>query len=170
MCCNNNVMTRNKLNLRGIKIMKSILHLSARFLIALIFLLSGVGKLFGFDQTAQMMTSVGFPAAKVFLASAIALELIGGFALLLGYKARYAAGALFLFLIPATLIFHAAFISDPVHGQEQVVNVLKNLAIMGGLLRVVADGAGLFSLDSLFERKQSLQPALGTAGLQGVSA
>src|ERR1051325_2836407 len=140
--------------------MKSLLHLSSRFLIALIFLLSAVGKLFAFDQTAEMMRSVGFPAAKFFLASAIALELIGGFALLLGVGARYAAGALFVFLIPATLIFHAAFISDPVHGQEQMVNTLKNLAIMGGLLRVVADGAGLFSLDSLLGRKRALQPEL----------
>ena len=143
--------------------MKSIIHFSARFLIALIFPLSAAGKLFAFDQTAGFMKSVGFPAPYFFLMCAIAIELIGGFALLLGYKARYAAGALVIFLIPATLMFHAAFISDPVHGQEQVVNVLKNLAIIGGLLRIVADGAGLFALDNLAGQKRVAQPALQTA-------
>ena len=163
MCCNTSCRDTDYYFLDELNNMKSILHFSARFLLALIFLLSGVGKLFGFDQTAELMRSVGFPAPYFFLVCAIAIELVGGFALLVGYKARYAAGGLIVFLIAATFMFHAPFIADPVHGQEQLVNVLKNLAIMGGLLRVVADGAGLFAFDNLIGQKRVAQPELQTA-------
>lgn len=130
--------------------MNNILHPSARFLVALIFLLSGVGKLFGFSDTAQMMAGAGFPAPTFFLVCAIAIELVAGALLLTGYKTGHAAAALIVFLIPATIIFHASGILDPVHGQEQMINTLKNLAILGALLKFAADGAGAFALDNFF--------------------
>ncbi len=136
--------------------MNNILHPLARFLVALIFLLSGAGKLFGFSDTAQMMAGAGFPAPSVFLACAIAIEIIGGTLLLVGYKTRYASVALVVFLIPATIIFHAANIGDPVHGQEQMINMLKNLAILGALLKFAADGAGKFALDNYGAAKSHL--------------
>lgn len=139
------------------KIMKTIFHPSARFLVALIFLLSGVGKSFGFGATAAMMSAVGFPAPSVFLAGAIAIEIVAGAGLLLGFKTRYAAFALIVFLIPATLIFHVSNLSDPVQGQEQMINTLKNLAIIGALLKFAADGAGNFSLDNLFEKRNTAE-------------
>src|SRR5215467_3759109 len=125
------------------KSMKTILHPVARFLMALIFILSGIGKLFAFGATAAMMGGVGFPAPSFFLVCAILIEIVAGTALLLGFKTRYAASALIVFLIPATIMFHAAGISDPAHGQEQMVHTLKNLALMGGLLKFALDGAGL---------------------------
>lgn len=136
--------------------MNNILHPTARFLVALIFLLSGTGKLFGFSDTAQMMAGAGFPAPSFFLACAIAIEIIGGTLLLVGYKIRYAAVALIVFLIPATIIFHASGIGDPVHGQEQMINTLKNLAIIGALIKFAADGAGAFALDSFRAAKNDL--------------
>lgn len=137
--------------------MNNILHPLARFLVAVIFLLSGVGKLFGFADTAQMMAGVGFPAPSVFLVCAIAIEIIGGTLLLAGYKTRYAAVALIVFLIPATIIFHASGIGDAVHGQEQMINTLKNLAIIGALIKFAADGAGKFAVDN-FAAKENLLP------------
>jgi putative oxidoreductase len=128
--------------------MNNILHPLARFLVAVIFLLSGVGKLFGFADTAQMMAGAGFPAPSVFLVGAIALEIVGGTLLLIGYKTRYAAVALIVFIIPATIIFHATGIGDPAHGQEQMINTLKNLAIIGALINFAADGAGAFAVDN----------------------
>lgn len=124
-------------------------HPLARFLVALIFIMSGVGKLAGFAATEAMMGAVGFPAPGLFLVGAITFELVGGVALLLGFKARWAAAALVGFLIPATLIFHAANIPDPQHGQEQFIQVLKNLAILGALVKFAADGAGAYALDNL---------------------
>jgi putative oxidoreductase len=136
--------------------MNNILHPLARFLVAVIFLLSGVGKLFGFSDTAQMMASVGFPVPSVFLVAAIALEIGGGMLLLFGYKTRHAAIALIVFIIPATIIFHATGIGDPVHGQEQMINTLKNLAIIGALIKFMADGAGAFAFDSFGLTKNHL--------------
>jgi putative oxidoreductase len=136
--------------------MNDILHPLARFLVAVIFLLSGVGKLFGFAATAQMMEGAGFPAPSFFLICAIVLELVGGTLLLFGYKTGYAAVALIVFLIPATVIFHATGIGDPVHGQEQMINTLKNLAIIGALIKFAADGAGAFAFDSFGLRKNHL--------------
>lgn len=136
--------------------MNNILHPLARFLVAAIFLLSGVGKLFGFSDTAQMMAGAGFPAPSVFLACAIVLELVGGTLLLIGYKTRYAAIALIVFIIPATIIFHASGIGDPVNGQEQMINTLKNLAIIGALIKFAADGAGVFAGDNYGATKNHL--------------
>lgn len=126
-----------------------LLHPLARFLVALIFIMSGTGKLFGFAQTAAMMEGVGFPAPSFFLVGAILLEIIGGILLLVGYKARWASLALVVFLVPATLIFHAANLTDPTQGQQQMIEVLKNLAILGALVKFVADGAGAYALDNL---------------------
>lgn len=128
--------------------MNTYLHPLSRFLVALIFIMSGVGKIFGFTKTAAMMEGVGFPAPSLFLVGAILLEIVGGVLLLVGYKARWASLALVVFLVPATLIFHAANIGDPAHGQEQMINVLKNFAILGALVKFMADGAGAYALDS----------------------
>ncbi len=137
---------------------KTALHPLARFLVALIFLMSGVGKLFGFAATSRMMGGVCFPAPSFFLACAIGVEIVAGACLLLGFKVKYAAIGLIVFLIPATLIFHASGISDPQHGQEQMINTLKNLAILGGLLKFAAAGAGNFALDNLFRKKNFANP------------
>ena len=128
--------------------MSTVLHPLARFLVALIFIMSGVGKVFGFAQTAAMMEKVGFPAPSLFLVAAIAFEIIGGLLLLFGYKTRLGALLLITFLIPATLIFHAANLADASQTQMQVTQVLKNLAIIGALVKFFVDGAGAFALDN----------------------
>src|SRR4051812_44483939 len=117
----------------------------ARVLIALIFLISGFFKIVGFNQTAGMMAGAGIPAPKLALVAALVIELVCGLALLLGYKTRAAAALLALYLVPVTLTIHAPHMFDPGQaGQEQMFHVLKNVAIMGGLLKFLTDGAGAY--------------------------
>lgn len=117
-----------------------------RFLLALIFVLSGWGKITGFEGTVAYMASKGMPFPQFLLPGAIIVELGGGLALMLGWKARWAALALFLFCIPTALVFHNFWAVPPEQAQNQMIHFLKNLAIMGGLLYVVAFGPGPFSI------------------------
>ncbi|MCL4316334.1 MAG: DoxX family protein [Gammaproteobacteria bacterium] len=120
--------------------------LAGRLLLAHIFILSGYRKLTGWEGTLGYMASKGLPMTEVLLALTILVELGGGLLLLLGYKARWAATAIFLFLIPVTLIFHNFW---ALAGQEQFTQLIqfqKNLAIMGGMLYVMVYGSGAYSL------------------------
>jgi len=130
--------------------MVNYLHPVARAFVALIFIISGLGKVVAFAGVAGMMASAGFPAPSIFLAGAIAIEIVAGTLLLLGWQTRAAAIALIVFLIPATIVFHALPMSAGGQAlQTQLVEVLKNLAIIGALLKFLADGPGAFALDKV---------------------
>jgi putative oxidoreductase len=118
-----------------------------RVLIALIFVRSGVGKIVNFSGTAGMMAGKGMPYAEHLLVGAIAIELVGGLALVLGYKVRWAAAALIVFLVPATLIFHSFWAVDPAQVQNQTNHFFKNVAILGALVFLMGVGAGPASVD-----------------------
>lgn len=122
--------------------------LVGRALLAVIFIYSGFGKITGFAGTAGAIASKGLPMPEILTAITIAIELGGGLLLLLGWKARWAALAIFLFLIPTTLLFHNFWASPPEQVVAQRTNFLKNLAIMGGMLMVWALGPGGYALDS----------------------
>ena len=121
--------------------------LVGRILLGALFILSGFGKITGYDGTAGYMASKGMPFVNVLLPAAIAVELGGGLLLAVGYKARWAALAIFLFLIPTTLIFHAFWGIDPKEAAMQQINFLKNVSIAGGMLMVFAHGPGAYSVD-----------------------
>ena len=121
--------------------------LVARLLLSAIFLVSGFAKITDWSGTASHMAAHGMIAVPLFLAGAIACEVGGGALLLLGLKTRFAASLLFLFLIPVTLVFHPFWTLAGAERMPQMVNFLKNLAIMGGLAEVFAYGAGRISLD-----------------------
>ncbi len=124
-----------------------------RYLLAIIFVFSGWGKITGFAGTTAYMASKGMPMPQVLLPGAILVELGGGLALMLGWKARWAALAIFLFCIPTTLVFHNFWALPADQAQNQMIHFLKNLALMGGLLYVVAFGPGALSLDGLRRRR-----------------
>jgi putative oxidoreductase len=121
--------------------------LAGRVLLALIFVLSGFNKISGFAGTAAYMASKGLPMAEILLVPTILIELGGGLMLIFGYRARLAAAVLVLFLIPVTLVFHNFWAAPAAEAQMQMINFMKNLAIMGGMLCVAAFGAGRYSLD-----------------------
>ncbi len=115
---------------------------AARLLIAAIFIWSGAGKILHFAATLTHMRSYGLPLREVLAIAAIVIELGSGLAIALGWRTRWMAMAVLLFMIPVTLIFHY-----PGAGQGALIQFMKNLSIMGGLLMLVAYGPGRFSLD-----------------------
>jgi putative oxidoreductase len=121
--------------------------LAGRVLLGLLFIISGFGKITGYEGTAGYMAAKGLPMVSVLLPLTIAIELGGGLLLALGWKARWTALVFFLFLVPVTFVFHAFWGIDPKEAATQQINFLKNLSIMGGMLMVFAHGPGAYSLD-----------------------
>ena len=117
--------------------------LVARTFLAVIFIQTGIGKIAGFAGVQERIASVGIPLAALIAVFAIVFELVGGCSLILGYKARIGAVLLLVFLMPTTLIFH-----NPIADSTQMIQFMKNLAIIGGLLMVTAYGSGPISLDN----------------------
>lgn len=114
---------------------------AGRILLSLIFITSGFGKISGYAGTQAYMESAGVPGALLPLV--IAVEFLGGIALLLGWRARIVAFLLAGFTLLSALLFHW----DP-GNQQQHIHFMKNLSIAGGFLMIVALGAGAYSLDA----------------------
>jgi putative oxidoreductase len=110
-------------------------------MLALIFILAGAGKIQDPAGTAGYMQSMGVPG--ILLWPTIALEILGGIAIAIGYKTRYAAYALAAFSVLAAFIFHRNF-----GDQMQMIMFLKNIAIAGGLLLLATGGRTAYSLDN----------------------
>jgi putative oxidoreductase len=143
------------------------LSLVGRILLGGIFLLSALGKITGWSTTAGYMASKGMPLVPCFLAAATLVELGGGLSLLTGFQARWGALALAAYLIPTTLIFHNFWAFQGQEQQMQMINFLKNLAIMGGLFQVAAASpapvrvAARAETDRVPHRVTDLTPRLG---------
>jgi putative oxidoreductase len=120
--------------------------LIGRLLLAAIFILAGIEKIRHFPDTLAHMSGKGLPAANVLLVLTIAIELGGGVMIALGVWARWAAVAIFLFLIPVTGIFHDFWNAAGPEAAQQLRSFMKNLAIMGGMAYIAAYGSGPFSL------------------------
>ncbi|WP_042776860.1 DoxX family protein [Sinorhizobium fredii] len=122
--------------------LQSTLALIGRLLLAAIFLSSGFEKLADPTGTIGYIAAANLPLPWVGYAIAVVVELGGGILLVLGYQARLAALVLAVFTLASALGFHTNFVD-----QNQVIHFMKNLAITGGFLQIVAFGAGDFSLD-----------------------
>ncbi len=122
--------------------MNNVIELVARIFLGHIFLMAGLSKLGdGYAGTAGYMESVGVPGGL--LPVVIALEIIGGLMVIVGYKVKWAAYALAGFSIVAAAIFHADFAD-----QMQMIMFMKNVSIAGGLMLLSVHGAGVFSVDN----------------------
>jgi putative oxidoreductase len=119
--------------------------LVGRLLMAIIFVLGGILKLTHPVMTAAMMEKVGGMHTLVLPLAVIAalIELVGGILLLIGFQSRIVAAVLFLYLIPVTILFHVL-----PGGQLNQIQMMKNLAIMGGMLVIASNGGGGLSVDS----------------------
>jgi len=117
--------------------------LAGRVLLSAIFVLSGIAKISAPAGMIGYIESVGLPFPTLALAIAILVEVVGGIALILGYRTRLVAAGLALFSVATALAFH-----NELADQSQFIHFFKNIAMAGGLLQVAAFGAGRFSLDA----------------------
>lgn len=133
--------------------------LVGRILIAAIFLLSGTSKFMDLPGTVAHMTEKGIPYTETLALIAGAAEVLGALAILTGFLTRVASAGLILYMIPTTLIFHAFWNFSGAERMPQMVNFMKNLAIIGGLTILMAQGAGRFSLDHRIRRARARRRA-----------
>ena len=124
--------------------MSNILDLVGRIFISLVFLLSGINKIGNQEGTIQWMESLGMPG--IFLIPAIILELVAPILIMIGYKVKISAALLSIFCVTTAVIFHNDF-----SNQMQFISFMKNIALAGGFLFIVVNGAKDFSLDKKLE-------------------
>lgn len=123
------------------------LLLIGRILMGALFLVAGLRKSMAIAGTAAYMAKNGVPMADVLVYGAVALEILGGLALILGWKTKPVAWILGIFVLVITPIFHAFWTFPPEQYVGQLNHFLKNLAIVGGLAYIAAFGAGAMSAD-----------------------
>ncbi|MBN9552873.1 MAG: DoxX family protein [Alphaproteobacteria bacterium] len=117
--------------------------LLGRILLAVIFLLSGFGKLTAISGTAAYFGALGLPVPTVTAVLVGLIELLGGIAVLVGFQTRIVAWVLAIFTIATGLVAHTGWAD-----QMQMIQFLKNLAITGGFLLLASSGAGAYSIDA----------------------
>lgn len=127
--------------------------LAGRILIALIFLMAGLGKITGFEHTVGYIASKGLPLPQLAAIGAIVVEMGGGIMLVLGWNTRLAAAVVFFFTAMTALLFHNFWAVAPDQAQNQMIHFMKNISMMGGLLYVVVHGAGALSLDAKMQKR-----------------
>lgn len=120
---------------------------AGRALLSAVFLVAGIRKMMIWGAQVAYFTKLGFPAPEFFTVIAIVVELGAGLALLVGWKARWAAWLLALFVLIATFMAHRFWEFEAAQMANQMNHFLKNLAIIGGLLFVAAFGPGSASVD-----------------------
>ncbi len=130
--------------------MEKTTQLIARIFLGHIFLLAGINKISGYAGTQGYMDSMGVPGALLPLV--ILLEIGAGLAIIIGWKTRWSALALAVFTLVAGALFH-----NKIGDQMQMIMLMKNIAIAGGLLLLTVHGAGAYSMDESFASKASTQ-------------
>jgi len=112
----------------------TLIFFTGKLLLCLFFLLSGFSKIFRNKMMVEYATSKNLPMPAISVILAAIIELGGALAVIIGYQAAIASLILFVYLIPTSLIFHNFWAASETEKQNQFINFMKNLAIMGGLL------------------------------------
>jgi len=142
------------------------LTLVGRIMLGTIFLMSALGgKIPNFNMVVGQMESKGVPMASLMLVGAIVFLLAGSLSVMIGFKARIGAGLLLIFLVLATYYFHDFWNMDPNAmwilstneeikvplQQLEMISFMKNLALMGAMIGIIANGSGSMSVDNLIK-------------------
>jgi putative oxidoreductase len=132
---------------------KPFFPLVGRICMAAIFLVAGTMKFMTWETTATYMQQHNLPLVNILLPIAATAEVAGGLALLFGCLTRLASAGLIAFMIPTTLIFHNFWMQSGMEAQNNMHHFLKNIAIIGGLVLMMAFGAGPLSCDAWSKEK-----------------
>ena len=130
------------------KNLSSALSFIGRVLFVLLFLPAGIGKITGFPGTVGYINSVGLPAPELATVVALLVEILGSLCLLAGYQTRIASIVLAVFTLVATFFFHNYWAAPADQAFVAQLLFFKNIAVIGGLLILAAQGAGDWSLDA----------------------
>ena len=120
--------------------MTNIIDLLGRIFISVLFFINGIFKINNYEGTIEWMDGYGIPG--IMIIPAIIIEIVAPILIVIGYKTKIAAALLFLFCISTAFIFHNDF-SD----QMQLTAFLKNIALAGGFMFLIANGAQGYSFD-----------------------
>lgn len=134
------------------KTLQNSLSLASRLLFVVFFLPAGIGKLTGFAGTVGYITSAGLPLPTLGAILALSVEILGSLALLAGLRTRLAALILAVFTLAASVFFHAYWAVPADQAFVTQLLFFKNIAVVGGLLALAANGAGAWSLDARNKR------------------
>jgi putative oxidoreductase len=126
-----------------------------RVLLALVFVLSGFGKIWAIDATSTQMGSHGIPLPNILVYGVVALEFGGGLAFMLGLFTRPLALIFSFYLLILALVFHGYWAMPAAEMHAQRVAFLEHLSMLGGMLYVFAFGPGAYSLDALIGLERS---------------
>jgi putative oxidoreductase len=127
----------------------NVLNLIGRLAISALFLPAGLNKLMGVEGTMGYFSSLGLPAVGILVWIVIAIEVLGGVALILGYQTKFVAIGLAIFTLVASFAGHAFWAVPAEAAFVTKLLFFKNIAVIGGLLALASSGAGKWSLDSL---------------------
>jgi putative oxidoreductase len=141
--------------------MRGVLAVLGRVMLSTIFLMAALGnKIPNFSGVAKVMAAQGVPAPQFMLVGAIVFLIVGSLSVIVGYRARIGATLLLIFLVLATYFFHDFWKeTDPKAVQDQMIQFMKNLSMMGAMLLIIANGPGPFSLDERRAVKDALAGA-----------
>jgi putative oxidoreductase len=136
------------------QVFRGTLTVLGRLLLCTIFFMAAVGnKIPHFNNVAKVMGSVGMPAPELMLVGAIVFLIAGSLSVIFGYKARFGALLLLTFLVLASYYFHPFWKLEGQAQQDQMIQFMKNLSMMGAMLFIMANGSGPVSLDSRLHKR-----------------
>ena len=124
-----------------------IVEFFGRLFLSGLFLIEGLGKISIQEDVIMYMEDYGVPG--ILFLPALVLEILFPLLLIVGYKTKWTASIMALFTFAVAIIFHTDFSES-----MQLILFLKDIAIAGGFMIIIAHGPGKISLDHYFKSKQ----------------
>jgi putative oxidoreductase len=123
--------------------------LIARITMGVLFIIPAIRQITAFAGSVKYFASLGFPAPEAMVVLAVTIEIVAGVMMIVGWKTRWAAWLLILYVMVATAMAHRFWQFPEAQQFNQLNHFLKNLAVIGGLLYIITCGPGRHSVDKV---------------------